>query len=185
MKRFAVWLMVAAASAPLAADEIQDRLTQTREVVKEFATELKGELMAGMQRGPEAAVLVCNAQAPGIAERLSERTGWEVGRTSLKLRNPSNAPDAWELAVLETFEEQKSQGADPKTLEHHEIVEQDGKKYFRDMKAIPTQPQCLACHGESIAEPIAQVLDENYPDDQARGFKVGDIRGAFTIIEPM
>jgi hypothetical protein len=31
---------------------------------------------------------------------------------------------------------------------------------------------------------VAKTLAEFYPDDKARGFKVGDIRGAFTIVQP-
>jgi len=34
-------------------------------------------------------------------------------------------------------------------------------------------------------EPVKAKLDTYYPADQARGFKVGDIRGAFTISQPM
>jgi len=32
---------------------------------------------------------------------------------------------------------------------------------------------------------VAEAIDKHYPTDQARGFTLGDIRGAFTIIQPM
>jgi hypothetical protein len=71
-------------------------------------------------------------------------------------------------------------------LEHHEVVEQDGKKVFRWMKAIPTAKVCLNCHGgDTVAAPVEAKLKELYPTDQARGYSVGDIRGAFTITQPM
>ena len=53
------------------------------------------------------------------------------------------------------------------------------------MKAIPTADLCLACHGESINPDIAAAIDEAYPEDQARGFKSGDIRGAFSLSKPL
>jgi hypothetical protein len=186
MNRLALCAIAATLAFPLAAEETEQRLGETRKIVKTFAFELKKELMGGMkQGGPEAAVRVCNAKAPSIADSLSQRTGWEVGRTSLKVRNQGNAPDDWERTVLESFEKSKRDGTNPATLEHFEVVETDGERYFRYMKAIPTGEVCLVCHGEAIAEPIAEVLAEHYPQDEARGFKVGDIRGAFTIRQPL
>ena len=58
-------------------------------------------------------------------------------------------------------------------------------KTFRYMKAIPTGEVCLACHGERLNPELGQRLDELYPQDKARGFKEGDIRGAFTVSQPM
>lgn len=156
-------------------------------LIKEFASELKGELKTAMKAGgPTMAISVCKDKAPAIAERLSKASGWEVARTSLKTRNPANAPDAWERGVLEEFESKKAAGADPKTLAYARMVEVDGRKTFRLMKAIPTGPVCLACHGGDNVKPEVEAkLAAEYPHDRARGFEVGDIRGAFTLAKPM
>ena len=53
------------------------------------------------------------------------------------------------------------------------------------MKAIPTGELCLVCHGTQIAPQVLEKLDALYPRDEARGFSAGDIRGAFTITQPM
>jgi hypothetical protein len=53
------------------------------------------------------------------------------------------------------------------------------------MKAIPTGEICLACHGESISPDVATAIREAYPQDQATGFSLGDIRGAFTLSKPL
>ena len=53
------------------------------------------------------------------------------------------------------------------------------------MKAIPTAQLCLACHGENIDSITRTRLEKLYPDDQAAGYKVGDIRGAFSITQPL
>lgn len=158
----------------------------SRATVKEFMQTLKQELQGGMQDGgPVNAISVCNLSAPAIANTYSVRNGWDVGRTSLKLRNPDNAPDAWERSVLESFEERKAAGEDPAKMEHYETVRRDGVREFRYMKAIPTAQLCLACHGENIDSITMTRLEKLYPDDHARGYKAGDIRGAFTIIQPL
>lgn len=47
--------------------------------------------------GPAQAVEACQSLAPSIAAQHSQAP-WTVGRTALKLRNPDNAPDAWEAS---------------------------------------------------------------------------------------
>ena len=131
-----------------AADDYATEVAASRATVKEYMQTLKQELQAGMQAGgPMNAVSVCNLTAPGIANTYSIRNGWDVGRTSLKTRNPENAPDAWERSVLETFEERKLAGEDPMKMEYYEVVRQNGTRKLRYMKAIPTGQLCLACHG--------------------------------------
>ena len=156
--------------------------SESRQTVKEFFGQLKGELQAAMQSGgPVKAIEVCQIKAPVIAGDISKKKGWRVARTSLKTRNSANKADAWEQQVLQRFEEQKQQGKDPKQMEHYELVDADGVKTFRYMKAIPTGGICIACHGAELAPDIAQKIKQLYPDDQATGYVPGDIRGAFTI----
>ena len=174
------------ATAPFADEDLAARIGASRDAIKSFAGALQKQLKSAMtDGGPTAAIEVCNIAAPEIAESASTASGWSVGRTSLKLRNPGNTPDAWELAVLRDFEDRKAAGEDPGTLDHAEIVVGDGQRTFRYMKAIPTQPVCIVCHGTSIAPEVTARLDALYPEDRARGFEVGDIRGAFSIAQPM
>lgn len=168
------------------ADTAMDNSAQARGLVKKFGMSLKGELGKGMKSGgPVAAIEVCNTKAPGIARDVSHTSGWEVGRTSLKLRNPSNQADSWELKVLNEFEARKAVGEDPKKMEYSEVVESNGQKSFRYMKAIPTAKVCLNCHGAEVKPEVGKKLQMLYPADKARGFRVGDIRGAFTLSKPL
>lgn len=160
---------------------------EAKQIVREFAGQLLSELNSAMESGgPIEAIAVCKERAPAIAAELGESSGWEVGRTSLKTRNTLlNTPDAWEMQVLESFDTRLADGQPIDTLAQAEVVEDERGRAFRFMKAIPTVELCLACHGEHIAEPVLEALDEHYPDDRARGFKVGDIRGAFTLSKPL
>lgn len=83
--------------------------------------------------------------------------------------------------MLKKFDERRVAGEDPAKIEYSEVVTAGGKKTFRYMKAIPTQELCLACHGETIDKATSAKLAKLYPKDKARGFKVGDLRGAFTM----
>ena len=186
---FAFSVMLAgfpAMDAGAAEDAVAAGVAEIKPELKRFASMLKKELQQALKTGgPLKAIEVCNGKAPEIAARISEETGWDVGRTSLKWRNPDNAPDAWERKVLENFEKRRARGEKAQAIDYAEIVEQDGRRVLRYMKAIPTGKVCLACHGSNIDSAVRARLDEFYPDDRARGFRLGDIRGAFTVSRPM
>ncbi len=135
--------------------------------------------------GPVEAIAVCRESAPAIAARISRERGWKVGRTSLRVRNPANAPDAWELEVLRRFEERAARGEKVGELEFGQICRDGERAEFRYMKALPTGDICLLCHGRDLAPEVVRRLDELYPRDQARGFARGEIRGAITIVQPL
>ena len=155
---------------------------ESRAKVKAYAQTLQGALKAALaDGGPSAAIPVCNVEAPAIGQELSEPAGWSVGRTSYKLRNADNAPDRWEVGGLEAFLKQAVAGEDLKTMEHAEVVEQDGQTTYRYMKAIPVGQVCLACHGSEIDPAVKAQIDSFYPNDRATGYALGELRGAFTV----
>ena len=154
----------AIAKARLAADQLHQRLQ----------TELMAAMRAG---GPVAAIGVCKERAPALAEAASS-PGVEIGRTALKLRNPANAPDDWERAQLEAFAASGAAGHDWAGMEATLI--ENGT--LRWMRPIALGEPCTACHGpaEAIAPETAAAIAAAYPHDEATGFAVGDLRGAFT-----
>jgi hypothetical protein len=168
------------------ASDTQTLQTDARRLSKALGQQLKSTLVAAMKSGgPEQAITVCNIQAPVIADQVSQEANWLVGRTALKIRNPDNAPDEWERAVLQAFEQRITSGEPVQNLEFAEVVEDQGQRVFRYMKAIPTAKPCLSCHGETLSKPVRQQLDTLYPDDQATGFRLNDLRGAFTLRKPL
>jgi len=78
--------------------------------------------------------------------------------TSLKLINPGNAPDSWEVAALQRFAEGLTEIA--------EFTEVDGKPVLRFMGALKVEAGCLKCHG-------------------FQGYKIGDVRGGIDVTVPM
>ncbi|SIO08338.1 Protein of unknown function [Sulfurivirga caldicuralii] len=180
-------LMAAMAGTAWAGDaDVSALKEEGREIARQFLGTLKPELQKAMKSGgPVHAIDVCHKKAPQITAELSKKTGWELKRTSTKVRNPNNAPDEWEKRVLAQFEQQKARGADVKKLEVGEVVEENGHKVFRYAKAIPTGKVCVACHGAHVHAPVMEAIKTYYPHDQATGFKPGDIRGMFSFKKPL
>jgi hypothetical protein len=176
-----------AVNAAGAAEPQSAQIGQARAAVKELGEGLKSQLMAAIKAGgPISAIGVCKTIAPALAEKAGTVRGLKVGRTALRVRNPANAPDAWERGVLEDFAAQIKAGADASRLEHAETVtDASGASTFRYMKAIPMGAvPCLTCHGAPEPALKAEIM-RLYPQDQATGFKPGELRGAFTVSAPV
>lgn len=185
--------LVAAPATGIAASgndaDIEARVAAARQTTGEFVKQLGGtmkqEMMSG---GPVAAMKVCRDEAPRIANDVSLQKGWKVTRVGTRVRNPMlGMPDAWEQGVLQTFEERAAKGEELKDMAWFEVVEEPAGKSLRFMKAIGVAPQCLVCHGskEQIAEPVRTQLETLYPYDKAVNYKIGDLRGAVSIKQPL
>ncbi|MDP2283044.1 MAG: DUF3365 domain-containing protein [Pseudohongiella sp.] len=152
----------------------------------ELAAQFVGTLLPTLQQaiqagGPVNGIEVCAVQAPAIAQTLSEQSGWQVKRVSLKTRNGALAtPDAWETSVLHTFDQRQMAGEPAAQINHAEVVAGE----FRYMQAQPAGPLCLTCHGTDIAAGVSEALTRHYPDDMATGYLAGQIRGAISLRSP-
>ena len=163
-------------------ESIQTETDKAETAIRELAVALKTELKGAMQAGgPVAAIGVCNSQAMPITQKVANEQGLLLSRVSIKNRNPANLPNEWQNAVLEGFEQQRAAGNDISSLVWSETVEVDGKQEFRFMKAIPTGPVCLNCHGTDLSPDVSRILADLYPLDRATGYRDGDIRGAFVV----
>lgn len=136
--------------------------------------QLSGELMQAMStRGPAAAISVCREKAPAIATTVGNEHSVKIGRTSFRLRNDRNVPPGW----AETFVKQR--------VETPQFVDVD-ESTVGAFLPIRLKPQCLTCHGprEEIDPEVLAALDEKYPNDQATGFNIDDLRGWFWVEVP-
>ena len=115
---------------------------------------------------------------------LSRESGAVVSRTALRVRNPANAPDDLQRAILEQFADDLAAGRTEMPLEAAVEINRGGKIEHRYMRAIPMDAMCLACHGQQLAPEVASAIAKAYPADQATGFEQGQLRGAFSVIWP-
>lgn len=152
-------------------------------VGKKLNTALNTALAAG---GPEAAVLVCQTQAlPLSAEKLADQpTVVSVKRTSLRLRNPANTPDAAERLALDHVAKLVASGRPPPPVLVQRIQSSGtAAPEWRVYRPIATKTECLVCHGDPATQSPAlrAALQTGYPTDAATGYAADQWRGLFRV----
>jgi hypothetical protein len=159
---------------------LEEEVVATGEAAATALTqELIGRVMAAMQEsGPADAIDFCSEEALPRTSAVADELGVVIKRTSLRVRNPENAPDADERAALEHFASALEAGDG---LPANFVQEaEDGTRYYRP---IVIADVCTACHGprETLDPAVVDVLDMRYPDDQATGYQAGDFRGLVRV----
>jgi hypothetical protein len=140
--------------------------------------QLKQAIAAG---GPSHAVQFCNLSAAHILDTLS--TGYEqvkVKRTTEKLRNPGNGPSHIERELLQAYQ-QKLQD---KMALSPEVTPIGNTKFLYSKPIIINNALCLNCHGSTehnISKETLEVISNYYPKDQAVNYRMGDLRGIWSI----
>jgi hypothetical protein len=135
---------------------------------------LSGRLMEVLgSEGPAAAIRVCSDEAPRLTQQVGEQHGVRIGRTSFRLRNPRNVPPEW----ARSWVEQRVSEPQYQTLA-------DGG--LGALLPIHLQPACLLCHGprEQIQPEVLDALAQRYPQDEATGFELDELRGWFWVEVP-
>lgn len=151
------------------------------------ATKLIATLTTALANGgPVKAVDVCHLRALGLTtEKLpAHPLVVSVKRTSLRLRNPANAPDDAERLALDHVAKLVDRGEPPPAV----LVQRVDKTptaapEWRVYRSIMVQPACLACHGDPNTQSPAlrTLLHERYPKDTATGYAAGDWRGLIRV----
>lgn len=166
---------------PQITDEMKAGL---RADAKEFMETLKGVLVKEIQtNGIVSAVAVCSDTAQLLTNNYGVKKGIYIKRVTFKNRNADNTPDDFESKVLKQFEELHSSNKIDQTTEYAEVIDDNGVKTLRFMKPIILQAECLNCHGtkDQIADAVKEVINNKYPDDKAKGYNIGDLRGAISV----
>jgi len=169
----------------LEAEEAQGFRERGREVAGELVMNLGTQLKASLEAGgPEAALVVCQQMAQPITVATGRaHPAVRVRRTTLRWRNPANAPDGVDRLVLEEMERRTGEGGGavaPDELDRVVRAEDGVVRYYRPLLL---QALCVQCHGpeEGLAAGLVTVLDELYPEDQAVGYAEGDLRGVVVV----
>ena len=130
--------------------------------------------------GIESALKYCNLNAYPLVDSLSQLYSADIRRVSFKTRNPENSPDSVESILLDAYKYTLEQG-DQATDNIQEVEE----KYLLYTKPILIgDPVCLQCHGKSgqeLTEETSNLLENLYPEDQATGYSITELRGMWSI----
>ncbi|MFN3693800.1 MAG: DUF3365 domain-containing protein [Ignavibacterium sp.] len=165
-------------------DITEELKTSLRSDAKSFMESLKSVLIKEIQtNGIVKAVSVCSDTAQVLTNNYGISKGIYIKRVSFKNRNPLNVPDDFEAKVLKMFEDQFGKDQLKPESEYIELIEENGIYKVRYLKPIFVQPECLNCHGaeEQISPQVKEVINKIYPDDRAKGYQMGDLRGAVSI----
>lgn len=147
---------------------------------------LKAHLAEALAAGNTAeAFEFCAAGALDLTQETVQDLpeGLMIKRTTMRPRNPENAPDKYENDALAYFEAQIIKTGTPPE-NYIQYVKDESE--FRYYQPIVINELCLKCHGEpdKIGEGVRHFLSENYPQDSAIGYKIGDFRGVVRISIP-
>lgn len=132
--------------------------------------------------GVSGALQFCNNKAIPLTDSLSQRYEVTVRRASHRPRNPGNRVDSLEMASIKKYLEQlkASEKLNP-------LVYTTGKKIIYHAPIHIAGPLCMNCHGSpgtDISSADLMVIIELYPEDEATGFSIGDLRGIWVIEFP-
>ncbi|WP_340115809.1 DUF3365 domain-containing protein [Pelagibius sp. 7325] len=176
-------LLTAAGSA--AGQDLAQEADSARAAVQQLRQVMLQQLQTSVREvGPAEATAVCRHLAPELAAEIAAETGWEIRRPALKARNPDNHPTELERGVLLGYLTRSLAGQTFEEMETVRLVEQDGRPYVHYMRAIPMLDACEVCHGSNLPSDVAARIAEVYPQDEAVGFRAGDLRGAFSLLRP-
>jgi hypothetical protein len=105
------------------------------------------------------------------AARFSAKSQVRLKQTTLQPRNPKNAPDSYEEAVLRRLAAQPTQSVTVSGMA-------DDEKTLRLLTPIYYTKDCLKCHGT----PVGEVDISGYPRE---GAQEGDLAGAISVTIPL
>jgi Protein of unknown function (DUF3365) len=137
------------------------------------------ELNDGLERGgPSHAITSCHLDAIGVSQRVAREEGIAAGRTSDRLRSPTNAPRPWAADLVKANAGRRARDVDGFAVDLGDKV--------GVLRPIAYRPMCAGCHGptEQISPVVRQALADRYPADRAVGFTDGEIRGWFWVEMP-
>jgi len=147
---------------------------------------LKSHLQEAIQGNDLVSALeFCTLEALPLTESVQSElpAGVKLKRTSLKFRNPKNAPDSIDFDILEHF---AGILAEIGELPKHYIQYVETDKEYRYYQPLTTGKLCLNCHGhpDQMDWDVVASLRENYPQDLAVGYQEGEFRGLIRVSIP-
>lgn len=180
----ALWAGCQGVNKNALSEEEQAKYTRTgQDIVQNVATVVTTAVTKSLNDGGVGrAAQYCSYIAIPMVDTLAANHGVKIRRTSDKIRNPKDAPTERELEVINQFAQDKAAGKELKPLV--EAIDPQTVAYYQP---ILIQPLCLTCHGvlgETMTEENYSFIKYLYPDDQAIGYALGDVRGIFSLQLP-
>ena len=177
---FLVLVVFSSCSNSLTNKEKEDLIVKGKENTESTFKELSSNLMEQMKLGgPKQAIPFCNVQAMPITDKYSENFNVSIKRTTDKLRNTKNEATKRELEIIKKFQSNLQNKIVIKPIV--ELGNQNKKHFYAP---IIVNSKCLSCHGElkkEVSIKTDSLIKTLYKNDLAIGYKVGDLRGIWSV----
>jgi len=158
-------------------------MQEGRAIVQSTFATLSSNLSGALKEGGVSHALeFCNIEAMPLTDSLSTHYGIEIRRASHRPRNPQNRADSLELASIQAYINQLEENGELKPF----VYRRQGQILFHAPIRIAGD-LCLNCHGNpgaDIAQGDLKVIQDLYPEDEATGFELGELRGIWSITFP-
>ena len=156
-----------------------------RAIASETQAALSARLMRAVGEGGFTNALeVCSVEALPVTRSVADRNGVNIRRVSHKARNPLDKATPDEMDLLRAFRTALDQeGEPPKPV----LRSSNAESVTFYAPILINNPLCLNCHGtvgSDIQPATLSTIRRIYPDDEATGFKYGDLRGLWRIDFP-
>ncbi|MCC6781838.1 MAG: DUF3365 domain-containing protein [Planctomycetes bacterium] len=178
-------VMTGTACARTAVPPVPDAATIARAqaAADSLGPDLMGMLLGELARGgPESAVAVC-ADSAQVRPARHARDGLVVRRVGTRVRNPSNAPDSVERRLLAHFQTEQDAGRPMQQVAEVTRTADGAGWELRLVRPVVLLDRCTTCHGsaEEIPPAARALITARYPEDEAVGYRAGDLRGAVSV----
>jgi len=171
--------------AGLSTDAQKVALQRGKAIAAETLSLLSSNLQTAIQQGGVTNALpFCSLAASPLTAAMAGKHGVTIRRVTHKPRNPGGRADAEEVAILKHFEAAMTGTNLPPPLVTN--LTASTATFFAPI--ILNNELCLKCHGDlrkDISTENAAVIQHLYPQDEATGFKLGQLRGAWRIDIPL
>jgi len=160
-------------------------LQRGKAIVAETFSLLSSNLQTAMQQGGVSNALpFCSLAASPLTAGMAGKHGVTIRRVTHKPRNPASRADATELAILNHYEAALTGTNPPPPL----LTNLTASTVTFFAPIVLNNELCLKCHGEhgkDISSENVALIAHLYPQDEATGFKLGQLRGAWRIDIPL
>ncbi len=157
-------------------NELGDSITANAQEV--FMRKISEQFEAG---GYKAAAKFCSMEAYPLTDSLANKYKVFLSRVSLKNRNPANAASGVERDLLEAYTDAHEN--EIKLSTNVQFI-RPGDSILYNKPIFIASNLCLNCHGskEEISAKIESFLTSKYPKDKATDYKIGDLRGMWSLM---
>lgn len=173
------------APEPLTGEQRAEAVALGKAVTAEAFSLLSSNLLSAIAAGGVTNALpYCSLAASPLTASVADQHGVSLKRVTHRPRNPAARANATEAQALAQFEADLQAGQAPEPLVTNLLAGQ--ATFFAPI--VLNKELCLKCHGrvdgDMDSETLA-VLNRLYPQDEAREFQLGELRGAWRVDIPM